>query len=119
MHDLNARPTLARHLLRVNHSYSRVALLVAARTASTATADTLNGLVFLQLGLGHAADAGGIEIGLFCLDAAKTAQLYTKMSQKDATRDKSTRHKKSHDVKERNRGDVAYLFVALFLPLGD
>lgn len=52
--------------------------LVATGTASATTADALDALFLLQLRFGHAADAGRVEIGLFGLDAAKTAQLETR-----------------------------------------
>lgn len=55
--------------------------LVATGTASATTADALHALFLLQLRFGHATDAGRIEIGLFGLDAAKTAQLGTPTSQ--------------------------------------
>lgn len=49
--------------------------LIAAGTAPAPTADTLDGLLLLELRFRHPANTGGIEIGLFGLDAAKTAQL--------------------------------------------
>lgn len=52
--------------------------LIAARTTPATTANALNRLLLFQLGLGHAADAGGIEICFFGLDAAETAELVEK-----------------------------------------
>lgn len=52
-----------------------VSSLVTARTAPTPTTNALNRLLLFQLRLGHAADAGGIEVCLFGLDAAETAEL--------------------------------------------
>lgn len=49
--------------------------LVTAGTAPTPTTNALNRLLLFQLRLGHAADAGGIEVCLFGLDAAETAEL--------------------------------------------
>lgn len=49
--------------------------LVTTRTAPTPTTNALNCLLLFQLRLGHAADAGGIEVCLFGLDAAETAEL--------------------------------------------
>ena len=45
-------------------------LLVAACTSPTSAADTLNGLLSLELRLGYATNASRIEIGLLSLDAS-------------------------------------------------
>lgn len=52
-----------------------IASLITTRTTPTSTTHALNRLLFFQLRLWYAADAGGVEICLFGLDAAETAEL--------------------------------------------
>ena len=54
--------------------------LVATRATPASTAHTLNGLIFLELGFGDAADAGRVEVCFFCLDAAEAAELFYKQT---------------------------------------
>lgn len=49
--------------------------LIASGTPSAPTAHALHILALLQLGLGYAADARRVEVGLLGLNAAQTAQL--------------------------------------------
>lgn len=48
--------------------------LVIARAASTATANTFDFLILLQLSAWHSADTSAVEIGLLRLDTSQTAQ---------------------------------------------
>lgn len=83
MHDPNAQlhPRNARFCGLLIDRLPIDRSLVATGTASATTADALDALFLLQLRFGHATDAGRVEIGLFGLDAAKTAQLGTPTSQ--------------------------------------
>ena len=77
---------------------------ITASASSASTIHALNDLVFLELLAGHATDASAVKVGLVGLDASETAEL----------------EESSQRVKRREVcAEVAYLFVALLLPLCD
>lgn len=62
-------------LCQHHHILAAAALLITTSTSPASTTDTLNGLILFELSLRNAANASGVEIRFFGLDAAEAAKL--------------------------------------------
>lgn len=69
-----------RVLSSVLHPVVLVLHSITAATTPASTVDALDGLLLLQLLLGHTADAGRVEVCLLGLDATKAAELSTMLA---------------------------------------
>ena len=92
---------------------------ITTRTATTSTTHALNILFLVQLRLRHAADASGVEIRFFGLDAAEAAELLFNRGNKPVSLGSVDTQTIAFCVPGKIKVMGTYLLISLFLPFGD